>query len=60
MYLTFEYRTAIAVIIGNNGFIALKAILSEHPEETVCIFLNSIKAITGLIADMQNKSIDQA
>jgi hypothetical protein len=53
---TFEYRTAIDVIICNNVSIALKTILLEHPEERICIFLNSIKAITGLIADMNIKT----
>lgn len=53
---TFDYSKDIEVIITNNVSIALKSVIEEHREETICVFLNSIKAITAVITDLDIKS----
>jgi len=53
---TFDYGKDIEVIISNNVSIALKSVIEKHKGSTICIFLNSINAITALIADLDIKA----
>lgn len=52
---TFDYSKPIDVLSSNNVSVLLKEKILEYPDYTLCIFLNSIKAITSIIEDLQIK-----
>jgi len=51
----FIYSKPIDVITSNNVSLLLKEKIEENRNSTLCIFLNSIKAITSVIEDLQIK-----
>lgn len=53
----YDYSKDIDVIISNNVSISLKEVIEFNSDKTICIFLNSIQAITMAIEDMQIKSV---
>ncbi|MBC8987740.1 DEAD/DEAH box helicase family protein [Pedobacter sp. N36a] len=53
---TFDYSKDIEVIITNNVSLALKSVIEEHRDKIICVFLNSIKAITAVVADLDIKT----
>jgi len=53
----YDYSKPISVITTNNASILLKETIEENRGKTICIFLNSIKAITSVIEDLQIKEI---
>lgn len=52
---TFDYRKDVDVIVTNNVSLLLKEKILELENETVCIFLNSLQAITLVIEDLKFK-----
>ncbi|MCX2482835.1 hypothetical protein [Pedobacter sp. MR2016-24] len=56
---TYDYRKEIELIPSNNVSLSLKNLIEANPNETFCIFLNSIRGITSLIEDLQIKEESQ-
>jgi len=52
---TFDYRKDVDVIVTNNVSLLLKEKILELENETLCIFLNSLQAITLVIEDLKIK-----
>ncbi|RZK39884.1 MAG: hypothetical protein EOO90_17060 [Pedobacter sp.] len=52
---TFDYCKDVEVFITNNVSILLKEKITELANETLCIFLNSLQAITLVIEDLKIK-----
>lgn len=53
---TYNYKKDIEVVISNNVSLSLKKVIEDNRNERLCIFLNSIRAITSVIEDLQIKS----
>lgn len=51
----FDYSKPVEVIISNNISVLLKEKIHENQDSMLCIFLNSIQAITSVIEDLQIK-----
>lgn len=51
----YNYSKDIELIVSNNVSLSLKDLISKNAGNTVCVFLNSIKAITSVIEDLQIK-----
>ncbi|MGY0039647.1 hypothetical protein [Pedobacter sp. NJ-S-72] len=56
---TYDYRKEIDIIQSNNVSLSLKKLIEGHKDATLCIFLNSIRAITSVIEDLQIKAESQ-
>lgn len=52
---TFDYRKDVDVIVTNNVSLLLKEKIMELENDTICIFLNSLQAITMVIEDLKIK-----
>ncbi|TCC97493.1 hypothetical protein EZ449_21995 [Pedobacter frigidisoli] len=52
---TFDYGKPVEVLITNNVSVLLKEKIQENQDSMLCIFLNSIQAITSVIEDLQIK-----
>jgi hypothetical protein len=55
----FDYSKGIDVIVSNNVSLTLKSLIEENQGQRICVFLNSIKAITAVITDLGIKEESQ-